>query len=127
MATILLRPHQDLLPSVETFSLEPTAWLHRGRSIPFKGGVTNPLAALPAIASGRCPVKGCVFPVGAAGTLECRYHQLFRVEPHLFQSHQPSHLLALQAPSEINVEEPDGDRQRDRKRLLGEREEFLRD
>jgi hypothetical protein len=45
----------------------------------------------------------------------------------LFQSHQPSYLLTLQAPFGVPDFEPDDSRQQDRKRQAAEREMFLLD
>jgi len=77
--------------------------------------------------SARCPVKGCVFPVSSPGHNQCRYHALLQSEAELFQSHQPSHLLSLQAPFGIPEEEPDDSRYQDRKRQAAEREAFILD
>lgn len=85
-----------------------------------------PLAPIPA-PSPRCSVKGCVFPASAQERSVCRYHELLHSEGALFQSHQPTHLLSLQAPFGIPECEPDDTRQQDRKRQAAEREEFLMD
>jgi len=77
--------------------------------------------------SPRCSVKGCVFPAPPQGRPECHYHELLRTEAELFQSHQPSHLLSLQAPFIIPEEAPDDSRQQDRKRQAAEREAFILD
>jgi|SRR5579862_3558019 len=76
--------------------------------------------------SGRCSVKGCVFPAPLSRT-ECRYHELVRSEAVLFQSHQPSHLLSLQAPFGVPEKEIDNSRLEDRKRQAAEREAFILD
>jgi hypothetical protein len=73
----------------------------------------------------RCAVKGCVFPVSSDAKRRCRYHELFASEAHLFQSHQPSHLLAIQALPDILEIEVDDSRQKDRARQAAEREAFL--
>lgn len=75
----------------------------------------------------RCSVRGCVFPVSIPGHDQCHYHDLLQSEAELFQSHQPSHLLSLQAPFGIPDEEPDDSRQQDRKRQAAEREAFVLD
>lgn len=85
---------------------------------------TVPLCPLPSV---RCSVKGCVFPVSIQGHSQCHYHDLLQSEAQLFQSHQPSHLLSLQAPFGIPDEEPDDSRQQDRKKLAAERESFILD
>ena len=85
---------------------------------------TAPPAPMP---SRRCAVKGCVFPVSIQGHNQCHYHDLLQSEAELFQSHQPSHLLSLQAPFGIPDEEPDDSRQQDRKKLAAERESFILD
>ena len=77
--------------------------------------------------SARCSVKGCVFPAPFQGHPKCHYHELLQSEGELFQSHQPTHLLSLQAPFGIPDYEPDDSRQRDRKRQAAEREAFLFD
>ena len=76
--------------------------------------------------SGRCSVKGCVFPL-PHGRTECHYHELVRSEAVLFQSHQPSHLLSLKAPFGIPEEEIDNSRLQDRQRQAAEREAFILD
>lgn len=78
-------------------------------------------------ASEKCSVKGCVFPASLKGHSKCRYHQLLQSEGQLFQSHQPSHLLALQAPFGVPDCEPDDSRYKDRTQLAAEREAFLMD
>ena len=85
---------------------------------------TAPVSPLPVA---RCSVKGCVFPVSTPGHNQCHYHDLLQSEAELFQSHQPSHLLALHAPFGIPDEEPDDSRQKDRKRQAAEREAFILD
>ena len=77
--------------------------------------------------SERCSVKGCVFPAASEGQTKCRYHELLQSEGELFQSHQPSHLLALHAPFGIPDTEPDDSRFKDRERQAAEREAFLLD
>jgi len=77
--------------------------------------------------SARCPVKGCVFPAPLEGQTMCHYHELLESEGELFQSHQPSHLLALHAPFGIPDTEPDDSRYKDRERQAAEREAFLLD
>jgi len=77
--------------------------------------------------SPRCSVKGCVFPAPSAEQTKCRYHQLLQSEGELFQSQQPTHLLALYAPFGIPDSEPDDSRFKDRERQAAEREEFLLD
>ena len=57
----------------------------------------------------RCLVKGCVFPVNSKG-MKCHYHELQQTEPSLFESHQPSRLLAIQAPCELPEAEPEDSR-----------------
>lgn len=87
----------------------------------------RPLAGdipLPAV---RCSVKACVFPVLLKGHADCRYHELLQSEGELFQSHQPSQLMSLQAPFGIADDEPDDSRFEDRKRQAAEREAFLLD
>ena len=88
----------------------------------------SPIAERPTFApTAHCAVKGCVFPASAEGGAECHYHNLLRTEAVLFQSHQPSHLLLLQAPLGLPEEEIDDSREQDRKRLAAEREEFVLD
>jgi len=79
--------------------------------------------------SPRCSVKGCVFPASSAGHPMCHYHELLESdeEAELFESHQPTLLLSLQAPFGIPDDEPDDSRQQDRKRQAAEREAFLLD
>ena len=77
--------------------------------------------------SARCSVKGCVFPAPLQGHTKCHYHELLQSEGELFQSHQPSRLLALYAPFGVPDDEPDDSRQQDRKRQAAEREAFLLD
>ncbi|MGA3328581.1 MAG: hypothetical protein ABSF45_29380 [Terriglobia bacterium] len=76
----------------------------------------------------RCSEKGCVFPAPQGHTM-CHYHELMQsdAEAELFESHQPTLLLSLQAPFGIPDEEPDDSRQQDRQRQAAEREAFLLD
>lgn len=127
MATILLKPPQNFPPSMATLGLEPLALLPAGSALPPPTASKRPHATGRLHVSPRCSVRGCVFPAAFAVRSECRYHELLRSEAHLFQSHQPSHLLENQAPLETHAEEFDDERQRDRKRLAGEREQFLMD
>ena len=84
--------------------------------------------AAPAVRqAARCSVRACVFPVSEEGLTRCRYHELQHSEGELFQSHQPSHLLALHAPLGISDSEPDDSRYKDRTRQAAEREAFLSD
>jgi hypothetical protein len=90
--------------------------------------IQKPISESPAaVPSARCSIKGCVFPAPATGGTECHYHELLRSEGELFQSRQPSHLLALRAPFGIPEQEPDDFRQQDRKRQAAEREAFVLD
>jgi hypothetical protein len=58
----------------------------------------------------------------------CHYHELLHSsEAELFESHQPTHLLSLQAPFGIPDYEPDDSRHKDRERWAAEREAFLLD
>jgi hypothetical protein len=77
--------------------------------------------------SARCSIKGCVFPSASPEAAKCHYHTLFDSEAHLFQSHQPSHLLLLQAPLDDSDHEPNDFRQQDRKRQTALREAFILD
>lgn len=77
--------------------------------------------------SERCSVKGCVFPASSEGGTKCHYHELLQSDGELFQSHQPSHLLALHAPFGIPDTEPDDSRYKDRERQAAEREAFILD
>ena len=77
--------------------------------------------------SGRCSVRGCVFPTPAIENSYCLHHERFYAEGQLFQSHQPSHLLALYAPMGLPDKEPDDSRHTDRKRWVIERETFIMD
>lgn len=88
----------------------------------------EPAAVSPApTPSLRCSVKGCVFPVRIPGQTLCRNHELQESEAVLFQSHQPSHVLMLQAPFGLPDQEPDDSRLQDRKRQAAEREVFILD
>ena len=96
--------------------------------LPMTSGPANlPAAFPPPLQPGRCAVKGCVFPASLEGARSCRYHELVQSEGQLFQSHQPSHLLAVQAPADILDIEPDDSRHKDRTRRAAEREAFLLD
>ena len=88
---------------------------------------SRPPVSTPPAPSARCSVKGCVFPAPSPERTECRYHELLRSEAHLFQSHQPSHLILLSAPFGEPEEEFDDSRQQDRKRQMAEREAFILD
>jgi len=58
----------------------------------------------------------------------CHYHELLHSpEASLFASHQPTHLMSLQAPFGIPDEEPDDTRHEDRKRQAAERAAFILD
>ncbi len=58
----------------------------------------------------------------------CQYHELLHSrEATLFESHQPTYLLSLQAPFGVPDYEPDDSRHKDRERWAAEREEFLLD
>jgi hypothetical protein len=85
-----------------------------------------PPAPLP---STRCSEKGCVYPAVSLAQTTCRYHELLQsgVDAELFESRQPSYLLALYAPFGIPDDEPDDSRQQDRQRQVAEREKFLLD
>jgi hypothetical protein len=78
--------------------------------------------------SPRCTVKGCVFPASSPGDSVCRYHELLRSpEAGLFESHQPTYSLSLQAPFGVPDHEPDDSRHKDRERWAAEREAFIFD
>ena len=97
---------------------------------PLSAVILPKMAATPAPApwkSPRCSVKACVFPVSQPERTLCRYHELLQSDGKLFESHQPTHLLSLQAPFGLPDVEPDDSRQQDRKRQAAEREEFLMD
>lgn len=99
-----------------------------GSASPLSSQVFTPIPPAPApSASPRCLAKGCVFPPPAAGRTRCHYHELLHSEAVHFQSHQPTHLLMLQAPFGILDEEPDDSRQVDRRRQVAEREAFILD
>ncbi len=129
-----------LLAKVQPQSSEPSGALATQRALapsPASPGESAqpvmPLPAQPAPAPPplrpcpRCSVKGCVFPAPSDEQTKCRYHQLLQSEGELFQSQQPSHLLALHAPFGIPDCEPDDSRYKDRERQAAEREEFLLD
>lgn len=78
-------------------------------------------------ASARCSIKACVFPAASSPATKCKYHALLDSEAYLFQSHQPSHLLLLQAPFDDYDDEADDFKQRDRERTAAERESFILD
>ena len=106
--------------------LEPTPEVGP-RSTPLPSTLGTKTVSVVPVPSPRCSVKGCVFPAPPHGRSECHYHELLRTEAELFQSHQPSHLLSLQAPFGIPEEAPDDSRQQDRKRQAAEREAFILD
>ena len=95
---------------------------------PFAGRRNAPAQASAWWSSSRCSVRGCVFPA-IAGTLFCRYHHLLQsdAEAELFQSRQPSALLALYAPFGVADHDPDDSRHEDRKRQASERKDFILD
>lgn len=98
---------------------------------PYSAGPRPEITAtpVPSLSSARCSVKGCVFPAGSLSPRLCHYHELLQSdsEAQHFQSHQPTHLLSLQAPFGIADEEPDDSRQQDRRRQTAERESYLLD
>ena len=74
----------------------------------------------------RCSSKGCVFPA-AEGRARCWQHELEELEPMLFLSCQPTHVLVDLARFGEPEEEFEDSRARDRRRLAALREQFLED
>ena len=83
----------------------------------------TPAPPAPGGASGRCAVKGCIFPV-ARGGIQCLLHDLAEKEPKHFLSVQPSVLLLDQAKFGVPDSDYDDSRARDRRRLAALREKF---
>jgi hypothetical protein len=72
----------------------------------------------------RCSEKGCIFPAHP-GNSKCLHHSRQEHEPTLYQSHQPTLLVVERGKFEVEGDEPDFSRDRDRRRLALEREAFL--
>lgn len=124
-----LYPHTEPCGSLAAPSclslVSPMAGLSNLQAVPLG---EKPASATPAASrSGRCSVKGCVFPVSLRGHVLCRYHELFQsdAEAQHFQSHQPTLLFSLYAPCDAFDQEPNDSRQQDRRRQAEEREAFL--
>jgi hypothetical protein len=83
-----------------------------------------PFPPMPGGTSGRCSVKGCIFPSAGQGGDQCRHHLLAEQEPKFFLSMQPSILLLDQAKFGIPDQDYEDPRARDRRRLAALREKF---